>query len=122
MPSLEKTKEFLSKIWDILKVLSVLFLIGSTVVSAIIWIQVNVFYPESIAIEVMKYTFLVLVSITVSTIMLQVYRKSLGSKIETLKIETNKIEPLKTNVGILSDKVKKYEETIPKMEELNGFC
>lgn len=120
MPSTEKIREFLSKIWDTIKVLSVLFLILSTVASAVIWIQVNVFYPESVAIEIVKYSFLVLVSITISTIMLQAYKKGLERKMETLKKETNKIEPLKTNVAILSDKVKKHEETLPKIKELNA--
>jgi uncharacterized protein YbaR (Trm112 family) len=76
MPSIEKIKTYLNKIWDILKVLSILFLIGSTVVSAIVWLAVNVFYPESIAIEVVKYFLLILVPTTISAIMLQAYKNS----------------------------------------------
>ena len=117
---MEKIREFLIKIYDILKVFSVLFLIGSTVASAIVWLAVNVFYPESIAIEVTKYFFLILVPTTISAIMLQAYKKRLEREMGTLKEESNKIEPLKTNVTILSDKVKGFEETISKIEDLNA--
>ena len=103
MPSMEKIKGTLSQIWDILKVLSVIFLMTSTIISASIWLGANVFYPNSIAIEITKYFILVLIPTTVSTIMLQAYIKSLERKTETLKKEIPKIESLNAQVKNLSE-------------------
>ena len=119
MPSIEKIKSCLNKIWDILKVVSVLFLIGSTVASAIVWLAVNVFYPESIAIEVMKYFLLILVPITVSAIMLQAYKNSHEKKTKSLEKEINKIEELNTQVKNLSETTrqtqKNFDERLQKI-------
>jgi len=71
----QRIKESLNAIKDILTVCSVLISIGSVAASAIAWVAVNVFYPESIGIEVTKYLLIILVSVTVSTIMLQAHKR-----------------------------------------------
>lgn len=84
MLSTRKIKETISQIWEILKVVSVLFLVGSTIISALVWFGANVFYPNSIAIEITKYFLLVLIPLTISAIMLQVYRKKIEKRINII--------------------------------------
>jgi len=71
MPPIGRIKESLRKIHDGLNVLSILLLIGSTATSAVFWLMANVFYPESIAIEVGKYLLLILIPTTISTIIFE---------------------------------------------------
>ena len=112
MPSIEKIKGILNQMWDILKVLSVLFLMTSTIISTLIWFGVNVFYPNSMAIEITKYFILVLIPTTISAIMLQAYRKNIEKKINTLKQESGKVEPLKANVESLSQTVEEHTKNL----------
>lgn len=112
MPSIEKIKSVISQVWDILKVLSVLFLMTSTVISTLVWFGVNIFYPNSIAIEITKYFMLVLVPTTISAIILQAYQKNIEKKINALRQETDKVEPLKASVESLSQTVEEHTKNL----------
>ena len=128
MPSIERIKEILSQIWEVLKVLSVLFLMTSTVISALVWFGVNVFYPNSIALEITKYFLLVLIPSTISAIMLQASRKNIEKKVGILGKEIPKIQELHTQFKNLSDttqqiqKILQYYNNIFAIQCLNPKC
>jgi len=109
-----RIKETLNTIKDILTVLSVLIALGSVVASAIAWVAVNVFYPESMAIEVTKYLSLVLISVTISTILLQAHKKKLERNMETIKKETDKI----VDLNILSDRLQRVHDNLQYLNSL----
>lgn len=100
---MDKIKEILNQIKDISKVLYVLITIGSIVVVAVAWLLVNVFYPESIAIEITKYFLIVLAPITISAIMLQLYRKRFERKMDLMEKKVAKITDLDAQVKTLSE-------------------
>lgn len=128
MPSFKKIKEILSQLWDVLKVLSVLFLIVSTIISALVWFGVNVFFPNSLAIEITKYTLIVLIPSTISTIILQGYRRSIEKKIRALDEEVTKIRELATQFQSFSDATQQiqnnlqYYNTVFSIPCLNQTC
>lgn len=112
MPQFKKLQENLNRAWDILKVLSVAFLIFSTITSTIVWIAVNVFCPGSIAIEILKYILLILIPSTGSAIMLQVYRKRVDKEIRTLKEEIPKIEQLSNQTKGLAEVIQQLQKNL----------
>jgi len=112
MLSIKKIRETTSQLWEILKVISVLFLMTSTVISALVWFGVNVFYPNSIAIEITKYFLLVLIPSTISAILLQVYRKNIEKRISVLNEEIPKIKALQTQFQILSDSTQQLHKNL----------
>lgn len=112
MPSIQRTKEILTQIWDILKVVSVLFLMTSTIISALVWFGVNVFYPNPIAVEMTKYFLLILIPSTISAIMLQAYRKSIEKKMETLNEGVMKIQEFDTKLKSLSGTTEQMQKNL----------
>jgi hypothetical protein len=112
MPSTKKVKEITSQIWEILKVLSVLFLMTSTIISALVWFGVNVFFPNSIAIEITKYFLLVLIPSTISAIMLQACRKSVEKRIDVLNVEIPKIKELHTQFQNLANSTQEMHKNL----------
>jgi len=112
MSSIDRVKEIVGQIWEVLKVLSVLFLMTSTIISALVWFGVNVFYPNSIALEITKYFLLVLIPSTISAIMLQAYRKNIEKKVGILGKEIPIIQELHTQFKNLSDTTQQIQKNL----------
>jgi hypothetical protein len=110
MTSVKTIGEFLGKLWNVLKVLSVLTLLLSTIFSALVWIAINIFFPNSLALEIAKYAFIILIPLTGSTIIFHIYRRSVEKKIDELTKELTKIQELATQFQSFSDTAKKIEE------------
>jgi len=112
MPSIQRIKEILTQTWDIVKVLSVLSLMISTIISALVWFGANVFYPNSVAIEITKYFLLVLIPSTISAIMLQAYKKNMEKKIKALNEGVTEMQGLHAKTENLSETTQQMQKNL----------
>jgi hypothetical protein len=114
-----RPKGYYGKMKELLGIVAFIF----TIISGLLTIVANVYIPNSVAFEIVKYSFLVMIPITVSMIVLQFALGDIRKKLETkpqtqilpnseqeIRQLDKRMDKIETDIGI----VKRYFTKCPK--------